>query len=247
MRRTASARTAPSSCAPAGAGRAPRKTSMMRSFWKWRIPAQAFLPKCRRSSSIRSSARKRMERGWGCPSPRASSTSTGARWILILRLDREPPSASNCPFSRTEHRMARILLIDDSPHVRAALRQILEAEGHKVHSAESGEQGIAATLKNEFDVVVTDFNMPPGSNGFEVIKTLHNTNPHLPVILMTIYHATDYVIEATKLGAYDYIIKPFEPKELLIKIEKAVQSRRLMAKPVEIHETGTATELIKRD
>jgi DNA-binding NtrC family response regulator len=121
---------------------------------------------------------------------------------------------------------------------------MLEAEGHKVEPARSADEGIASVLKKEFDVVVTDYQMP-GSDGLEVVKTLHDTNPHLPVILMTAYHTTERVIEATKLGAYDYVLKPIvDPSDFFIKIEKAVESRRLMTKPVEIRAVDPGTDLI---
>ena len=122
--------------------------------------------------------------------------------------------------------MARILLIEDEQEVRESLGNLLEREGHKVQVAENADVGIAAVLKKPFDVVVTDYQMP-GSDGLEVVKTLHDTNPHLPVILMTAYHTTERVIEATKLGAYDYVLKPIDPQEFLLRIEKAVESRRL--------------------
>jgi len=139
--------------------------------------------------------------------------------------------------------MARILLIEDEQEVRESLQNMLEAEGHKVQPAQDADQGIAAVLKKEFDVVVTDYQMP-GSDGLEVVKSLHDTNPHLPVILMTAYHTTERVIEATKLGAYDYVLKPIDPPEFFIKIEKAVESRRLMAKPVEIRDIGPDSEVL---
>src|SRR5436190_23604634 len=74
----------------------------------------------------------------------------------------------------------------------------------------------------------------PGLNGLDVVSELHGSHPRLPIILMTAHGTTETAIEATKSGAYEYLLKPFEMPELLELVERAVASRRLMSDPVEL-------------
>jgi DNA-binding NtrC family response regulator len=92
-------------------------------------------------------------------------------------------------------------------------------------------------------VVVTDLKLP-GLNGLELIRQLHSTKPRLPLILMTAHGTTETAIEATKFGAYDYLLKPFEMTELLELVDSAVTSSRLMSEPVELGSTNMAHDAI---
>jgi DNA-binding NtrC family response regulator len=126
----------------------------------------------------------------------------------------------------TPSRVAKILLIEDQQEVRESLQQMLDIEGHRVQGASSAEEGFNWLQRKRFDLVVTDYQLP-GLDGFEVVKTVCQSDPQLPVILMTAYHSTDRVIDATQLGAYDYITKPIDPPEFLEKVKQAVASRTL--------------------
>src|SRR5882724_2296263 len=121
---------------------------------------------------------------------------------------------------------ARIIVIDDRKLIRESVEHVLKNEGHTVVSVESAEQGLAGVEGGDFDIVMTDFQMP-GTNGLEIIKKLHDARPRLPVILMTAHHTTDLAIEATRLGAFDYILHPINPPELLELIEKALAASRV--------------------
>jgi DNA-binding NtrC family response regulator len=123
------------------------------------------------------------------------------------------------------------LLIEDDARIAGELRRVLEGEGWKVLLAESGEAGLAQAVEKKCDLVITDFRLP-GASGMEVLRRLHAAQPRLPVILMTAHGTTDTAIEATKLGAYDYLPKPFEIPELLGLVRKALASSRLMFAPV---------------
>ncbi|MDA0810985.1 MAG: sigma-54 dependent transcriptional regulator [Verrucomicrobia bacterium] len=90
--------------------------------------------------------------------------------------------------------------------------------------------------KREFDVVITDFRLP-GMGGMELLENLQNAKPRMPVVMMTSYGNSDTVIGATKRGAFEYLMKPFDMKELIDVVAKAVTSSRLMFKPVAM---GTA-------
>jgi DNA-binding NtrC family response regulator len=126
---------------------------------------------------------------------------------------------------------ARILIIEDEALVAESLLRLLEDQ-YVVETAGTAEEGIARVQANDFDVVITDLQMP-GLSGFEVITSLHPLRPHVPIILITGHHTTDTAIEAIKLGAYDYVLKPItNPPEFLALIAKAVASNALSSKSV---------------
>jgi nitrogen regulation protein NR(I) len=115
----------------------------------------------------------------------------------------------------------QICLIDDDASARTALEGVLIGEGYEVASYADGNSGLAAALEKDCDCVLTDLRMP-GVSGLELIDTLHQELPNLPVVLMTAHGTTESAIEATRRGAFDYILKPFEIEELLSIVEHAV-------------------------
>lgn len=119
----------------------------------------------------------------------------------------------------------RICLIDDDTSARTALERVLAAEGYEVASFPEGGSGLRAALEEDFDAVLTDLRMP-GVSGLELIDTLHDELPNLPVVLMTAHGTTETAIEATRRGAFDYILKPFEMEELLPMIARAAEAGR---------------------
>lgn len=131
---------------------------------------------------------------------------------------------------------AEILLIEDDPGAGLALQKVLRAEGYSVTLVPRGDEGLARAQNGAFDLVLTDFKLP-GLNGLELLARLRATHPKLPVILMTAHGSTDTAIEATKLGACDYVPKPCDTEELLGMVEAAVAASRLMSEPVELGET----------
>ena len=126
---------------------------------------------------------------------------------------------------------ARILLVEDDAAIVMSLRRLLQEEGHEVVVETRGDSGLARAREQEFEVVIADWKLP-GLNGLEVVRELHAAKPRLPIILMTAHGTFETAIEATKSGAYDYLLKPFELPEFLRLVEKAVASRRLMVEPV---------------
>jgi DNA-binding NtrC family response regulator len=101
--------------------------------------------------------------------------------------------------------------------------------------AERGDTGLAQAKEQRFDVVLTDLKMP-GLSGLELVEQLHAAKPKLPIIVVTAFGTTETAIEATKLGAYDYLLKPFDMAELLDLVAKSVACNRLMSEPVEMGE-----------
>jgi nitrogen regulation protein NR(I) len=116
-------------------------------------------------------------------------------------------------------------------------------EDYNVESADRGDSGLQRAKAGKFDLVISDFKLP-GLNGLELVRELHICNPRLPIILMTAHGTTETAIEATKLGAYDYLLKPFEMEEMLNLVGKAVESSRLMTEPVELGSGETARDAI---
>jgi nitrogen regulation protein NR(I) len=127
----------------------------------------------------------------------------------------------------------KVLLVEDDPGIVMTLRRVLSDEGHHVSVETRGDAGLAKAREGEFDVVITDMKLP-GLNGLALVRDLHALLPRLPIILITAHGTTETAIEATKSGAYDYLVKPFEMPELIELVERAVASRRLMSEPVEL-------------
>jgi nitrogen regulation protein NR(I) len=119
----------------------------------------------------------------------------------------------------------RICLIDDDVAARTALERVFAAEGHEVLSFPDGQRGLAAALEENIDCVLTDLRMP-GVSGLELIDRLRDELPNLPVVLMTAHGTTETAIEATRRGAFDYILKPFEMEELLTVVTRAAAAGR---------------------
>jgi DNA-binding NtrC family response regulator len=130
---------------------------------------------------------------------------------------------------------AQILLIEDDASTAASLQKVLCAEGYEVAVAARGDAGLEQAQRQSFDVVVTDLRMP-GLGGLELVAELHSAKPKQPIILMTAHGTTETAIEATKVGACDYLLKPFEADELLDMVASAVASSRLMSEPVSMGE-----------
>lgn len=119
----------------------------------------------------------------------------------------------------------RICLIDDDASARSALERVLAGEGYEVAGYPDGKQGLAAALAEDFDCVLTDLRMPFVS-GLELIDSLRDELPNLPVVLMTAHGTAETAIEATRRGAFDYILKPFEMEELFPVLARAAAAGR---------------------
>jgi two-component system, NtrC family, response regulator len=127
----------------------------------------------------------------------------------------------------------KILLIEDDTAIAGGLRRVLGRSGYEVTILARGDEGLEHAGRDHFDVVLTDFKLP-GLSGLELVAQLHAAKPLLPVIVMTAHGSTETAIEATKLGAYDYILKPFDVEELLDLVNKAATTSRLASEPVEM-------------
>ena len=138
---------------------------------------------------------------------------------------------------------AKILLIEDDAGITDTLQRVLVEEGHEVAVERRGDDGLARAAKDSFNVVITDLRLP-GLNGLNLVRQLHAAQPRLPIILVTAFGTTETAIEATKFGAYDYLLKPFDMPRLLDLVRRAVASNRLMSEPVFLGEPGAARDAL---
>ena len=137
----------------------------------------------------------------------------------------------------------KILLIEDDMAIAGSLRRMLARSGYDVTTLTRGDEGLEQAGRDDFDVVLTDFKLP-GLSGLDLVARLHAAKPLLPVIVMTAHGSTETAIQATKLGAYDYVLKPFEVEELLDLVNKAAATSRLASEPVEMGAAISAHDAI---
>lgn len=137
---------------------------------------------------------------------------------------------------------ARLLLIEDDAGAAASLKRLLAAEGHAVETVADGTAGLDRARTGDFDVVITDWRLP-GTGGLDIIRHLQRERPRLPLILITAHGSTDTAIEATKHGAFEYLVKPLDMEELLAVTARAVAHHRRMVQPVDLGagQTGNDT------
>ncbi len=124
--------------------------------------------------------------------------------------------------------MGKILVVDDQRNMRTTLAMMLRGNGFEVDEAEDGRQGGELGATGAYDVVITDLRMG-GKDGIEVLRTVKSAQPMTEVVVMTAYGTIESAVEAMRLGAYDYIQKPFAEQELVVKVMKALESRKLHA------------------
>jgi two-component system, response regulator FlrC len=113
----------------------------------------------------------------------------------------------------------RILVVEDDDALRDALLITLEAAGHEVDGAPGGREALALIGQNEFQMVVSDLRMSP-MDGLQLLTEIRRLRPGLPVLLMTAFGDVDKAVAAMRGGACDFMLKPFEPKDLLAQIER---------------------------
>ncbi len=121
--------------------------------------------------------------------------------------------------------MGTILIVDDEQGMREFLTVLLENHGHRVIAASDGEQALQLIVHQPPDLVISDVRMPK-VDGIGLLTGIREKHPHLPVIMMTAYASSDSTIQAMRLGADDYITKPFRIDEIRLVVEKALAKRR---------------------
>ncbi len=129
--------------------------------------------------------------------------------------------------------MAKVLVVDDEANLRKVLATMLRRTGYDVTVAADGEQGLAEFLKSGADIVVTDLVMPK-MGGMELLRSVNSSNPDVPVIIITAHGTVDSAVEAIKLGAFDYITKPFDQTEIQSVIAKAARTHDIAQRNVRV-------------
>jgi len=124
--------------------------------------------------------------------------------------------------------MADILIIDDEKAIRKTLSEILSFEGYKIDEASDGEEGLKKFRERNYDVVLCDIKMPK-IDGIEFLQKAGETNPDIPVIMISGHGNIETAVEAVKTGAYDYISKPPDLNRLLITIRNAMDKSNLVS------------------
>jgi two-component system nitrogen regulation response regulator NtrX len=121
---------------------------------------------------------------------------------------------------------ARILVVDDEAEIRRSVRMILEYEGYDVQEASSGPEGLALVEREPPDLVFLDIKMP-GVDGLETLQKIRQVNEGLPVVIISGHGTVSTAVEATKLGAFDFIEKPLASERVLVTIRNALDQERL--------------------
>ena len=122
----------------------------------------------------------------------------------------------------------RVLIVEDDDVFLRPLRRALELEGFEVLTASSGEEALDLLKREDVDLALTDQRLP-GMDGVQVVRQLKAEHPEIGVVVMTAYGTIGAAVEATRLGAEDYLVKPFEPDEILLVLRRALEFRELRA------------------
>ena len=122
---------------------------------------------------------------------------------------------------------AKILVIDDETIVHESCSRILTDEGYIIESAFTGQEGLKKIEEGSYDLVITDLKMP-GISGMEALKKIKEDNPDIGIIMVTGYSTAETAVEAMKLGAFDYLPKPFTPDELISVVSKAIEKKQIL-------------------
>jgi len=120
----------------------------------------------------------------------------------------------------------RILVVDDESVIRQAVQRILEHEGYKVVTANSGHAALELVQSENFNLVISDLKMP-GMSGMEVLKSIKILQPNVPVIIITGYATVETAVDAIKNGAFDYLAKPFNPAQVKELVNRAINQQRI--------------------
>jgi two-component system response regulator AtoC len=120
----------------------------------------------------------------------------------------------------------RVLIIEDEKLIRWSLRQKFEARSYKVKDVETGQEGLDALDSDIYDLVMLDYKLPD-MTGLDVLRTLRETDGDVVVIMMTAFSSIESAVDAIKLGAYDYVAKPFDMDQLLRTADKALETTKL--------------------
>ncbi|MCA1961783.1 MAG: response regulator [Desulfomonile sp.] len=124
-----------------------------------------------------------------------------------------------------EKKQGRILVLDDEQIVLDSVSRVLEDENYEVVTCRKGEEAVEALKRQSFDILITDMKMP-GMDGLQAMEALTEVDPDLSMIMLTGYATIDSAVKAMKIGAVDYIKKPFTPEQLSALVQKVMDARK---------------------
>ncbi len=122
------------------------------------------------------------------------------------------------------NRARRVLVVDDEPSVREMLSDFLEMNNFICMQADNGESAVDVTKREKFDLIIMDVRMP-GVSGIDALREIKRQAPGQPVVMVTAVSEVETAVEAMRLGANDYVMKPFVLRDMLVTVDHAIQSR----------------------
>ncbi len=137
--------------------------------------------------------------------------------------------------------MAQILIVDDEERIRTILRLMLMSAGHQVHEAENGKVALELLETQSVDLVVSDMRMDQ-MGGIQLLAAIREQELGCPLIFITAFATLESAVEALRLGAADYLVKPFEEKDVLLAIERALGVRRILAENIRLRQQVSASQ-----
>jgi two-component system response regulator HydG len=137
------------------------------------------------------------------------------------------PAATAGPAALATGGAGSVLVVDDQRNMRATTALLLRQAGHRVGEAADGASALEQLAESAYDVVLTDLRMP-NLDGMQLLQAVQRSSPQTQVIVMTAYGTIESAVQAIRHGAYDFLTKPFQQEEVLLRVGKAVEKRRLL-------------------
>lgn len=141
--------------------------------------------------------------------------------------------------------MPKVLLVDDEPSILSVLTTLLKAEGYEVHPVQDGRKAAERIKAEQFDLMLSDIRMTPVS-GMDLLHLAHEVQPGMIVVMVTAFGSVETAVDAMKMGAYDYVTKPFKIAELLITVARALEYRRALSENVDLKAQTVKTRRFDR-
>ena len=129
----------------------------------------------------------------------------------------------------------KVLVVDDDPYLTTQLRKLLETDDLSVDTVSSGQEALTALGAADYSVLITDLRMP-GMGGMELIREVSQRRVLVTTIVTTAFGSIDRVVEAMKLGAFDFLTKPIDPTNLKMVIDRALKKRALQDEVLELRQ-----------
>jgi DNA-binding NtrC family response regulator len=141
--------------------------------------------------------------------------------------------------------MSSVLLVEDKSSLRKMMATAMEGAGHTVTQSGDGAEAVELVRRQRFHLVVTDLRLPH-RNGIDILKAQRESDPSIPVLIMTVYGTVEDAVEAMKLGAFDFVPKPVDIARLLLLVDRALERRRLVLENTLLKEEVQATYGVPR-